>query len=48
MVSLLELSDSGRNDAELLEKEINRTFSDEGSIPLDVEDFNMKLVYCTF
>ena len=48
MVSLLELSDSGGNDAELLEKEKTHTFSDEGSIPLDVKDFHMKLICCMF
>ena len=44
MVSFLEISDWGGTDAESLEKWITHIFSDAGSIPLDVEDFKMKLV----
>ena len=47
MASLLEMSDWGGTDAESLEKGITHIFSDAGSIPLDVEDFKMKLVCCT-
>ena len=47
MASLLEMSDLGGTDAESLKKGITHIFSDAGSIPLDVEDFKMKLVCCT-
>ena len=46
MASLLEMRDWGGTVAESLEKEITRIFSDAGSIPLDVEDFKVKLVCC--
>ena len=44
MASLLEMRDWGGTVAESLEKEITHIFSDAGSIPLDVEDFKVKLV----
>ena len=47
IASLLEMSDWGGTDAESLEKGITHIFSDAGSIPLEVEDFKMKLVCCT-
>ena len=47
MASLLETSDWGGTDAESLKKGIIHIFSDAGSIPLDVEDFKMKLVCST-
>ena len=47
MASLLEMTDWGGTDAESLEKGITHIFSEAGSIPLDVEDFKMKLVCCT-
>ena len=47
MASLLEMSDWGGTDAESLEKGITHIFRDAGSIPLNVEDFKMKLVCCT-
>ena len=47
MASLLEMSDWGGTDAESLEKGITHIFRDTGSIPLDVEDFKMKLACCT-
>ena len=46
MASLLEMSDWGGTDAESLEKGITHILSDAGSIPLNVEDFKMKLVCC--
>ena len=47
MVSLLEVSDWGGTDAKSLEKGITHIFSGTGSIPIDVEDFKMKLACCT-
>ena len=41
------MSNWGGTDAESLEKGITRIFNDAGSIPLDIEDFKMKLVCCT-
>ena len=41
------MSDWEGTDAESLEKGITHIFSDADSIPLDVEDFKMKLVCCT-
>ena len=46
MASLLEMSDWGGTGAESLEKGKTHIFSDNGSIPLNVEDFKMKLVCC--
>ena len=46
MASFLQISDWGGTDTESLEKWITHIFSDAGSIPLDVEDFKMKLVCC--
>ena len=46
MASLLEMSDWGGTDAESLEKGITHILRDAGSIPLNVEDFKMKLVCC--
>ena len=34
-------------DAELLKKEETYIFSGSGSMSLDVDDFKMKLIYCT-
>ena len=45
MASFLEMSDWGGTDAESLERGITHIFSDTGSIPLDVEDFNMNLYF---
>ena len=45
MASLLEVSDWGRTDSESLEKGVTHIFREAGSIPLDVEDFKMKLVW---
>ena len=47
MASLLEMNDWGGTDVESFEKGITHIFRDAGSIPLDVEDFKMKLVCCT-
>ena len=44
MASLIEMNDWGGTDAELLKKGITHIFSGIGSIPLDSEDFKMKLV----
>ena len=46
MASLLVMSDWGGTDAESLKTRITNLFSGTGSIPLDVEDFKMKLVCC--
>ena len=40
------MSDWGGTDAESLKKGITHIFSGAGSVPLDVEDFKMKLVCC--
>ena len=47
VVSLLEMSDWGGTATESLEKKITHIFSGACSIPLNVEDFKLKLGCCT-